>query len=135
MANTLPLIPLETGWQCEYFEVEPNLYEFSDGALKVPYLSDWRCERRFAEGWAAWLQRKFTLEAVDFCVTYWLVVDHAPADARFYLNGKLIGEYRAPFKVDVTDFVFLEENTIAIRLTCPEQGEISGVRLQGTPCD
>jgi hypothetical protein len=133
--TTLPLIPLETGWQCEYFETEPTLYEFYDGKVDVPYLSDWRFERRFNEIWAAWLQRAFTLDPTDFCVQYSLVATSAPAGTRFYLNDRWLGDLTAPFRVDVTDYVFLERNTIALRVAYEAKGAFNGLRLEAVACE
>ncbi|NDJ61693.1 MAG: hypothetical protein GYB67_11245, partial [Chloroflexi bacterium] len=67
----LLLVPLDDQWQCEYFEIEPDLFEFADG-LAVPSLEAWTFERRYTEGWAAWLQRSFTLRPLDTCVRYQL---------------------------------------------------------------
>jgi hypothetical protein len=133
---TLPIIPLETGWQVDYFELDPDLYEFTPDSAVIPYLSDWRCSQRFCEGWAAWLQRRFDLEAMtDRCLRYLLSIGSAPVGARFYINDALIAEFAGqPLMVDITDVVWLEDNVIGVRVECEYVGMFNGVHVRALPC-
>lgn len=132
----LPVVPLETGWQCDYFEIDPDLYEFAPEPVTITYLSDWRCSGRFTTNWAAYLQRQFDLEPMaDVCLRYVLHIASAPTSTRVYINNTLVGEYlNAALTVDVTDHVWLEGNTVALRVVCAEPGTFNGVYLRAVPC-
>lgn len=135
----LPSIPLDSGWLCDYFEAEPDVYELAAESA-VTALSAWSFDRRRAEGWAAWLERTFALEPTDECVRYLLLIDSAPQGMRIYVNGEHVADYQVgdddpPFEVDVTDRVWLDTNRIAFRVDSGATGTFAGVRLQPAPCD
>jgi hypothetical protein len=142
--TTLPVIPLNDDWLCDYFELGPTAYEFLNGTA-VRRLSEWTFDKRRVEGWAAWLQRGFVIEPVDECVRYLLYIDSGPdsqtAPARIYLNGRHVADFippgddAPPFELDVTDNIYLEDNTIALRVECDAVGQFSGLRLQAVPCE
>ncbi|MBZ0300833.1 MAG: hypothetical protein K8J31_13870 [Anaerolineae bacterium] len=138
--STLPAIILHSGWTCEYFELEPGLYEFAQD-VRVPSLVEWAFDKRRVENWAAWLKRGFDLRPTDGCVSYFLYLDSAPEDTQIYVNGEKIGIYQQsgpdapPFEVDVTPYVALEYNEIAFRVEWNAAGRFEGVRLQAVPCD
>lgn len=132
--NDLPTYSLDAAWHCEYFELDPDLYEFMDGGLAVASLADWHCEARFNVGWAAWLQRTFTLTPTDDCVNYHLDIDAAPGATQVYINNQRVSAVSAPVKLDVTALVALGDNTIAFRVECGGGGYFGDVRLQTIPC-
>ncbi len=139
MTASAPALLLETGWSCDYFELEPDLYEFMNPE-PVPALSAWTFDRRRVDNWAAWLQRSFTLRRLDYCVNYFLYVDSAPAGAEIHVNGQHAGVYSPPgpddppFELDITRLLTLGENRIAFRVAWDMLGAFSGVRLQPVPC-
>jgi hypothetical protein len=133
MKSTIPDISLDDGWTCDYFEDIPTLYEFME-TYPVESLARWRFDRMRAENWIAWLEKKFDLPMRDVCVTYWLTIDSAPDETRFYLNGREFGVIETPLRLDVTDFVTLEANTIAFRVPCGMRGSFSDIRLTAFPC-
>ena len=135
--NTLAPILLDGNWEVEYFEVEPNLYEWGPAIQPVPSLMAWHCEGRFDEGWAACLQTRFDLAPFDFCIRYDLHVEDAPGMIILYINGRRMGEVApgAPFVFDVTDWVTLEDNRLTLRVTCGAAGKFGRVYLQPHPCE
>lgn len=134
------MLSLNADWLCAYFETEATLYEFID-SLSVPSLADWRFDPRRAEGWRGWLYKPFVLEPIDECVRYFLYIDSAPVPCRIYVNDQYVGDYippgddAPPFELDVTDYVWLDDNTLAFRVECESVGGFSGVGLQAVPCD
>lgn len=129
-----PDISLNVGWTCDYFEPEiARLYEFLE-TYDVPTLSMWRYSQRFAEGWSAWLQRRFTLIAHDVCINYLLVIAAAPQGTVLFLNQRDFGVIETPATLDVTDYVTLDDNHIAFRVPNGATGTFNGVRLIGVPC-
>lgn len=132
----LPAISLNSGWTCEYFEIDASLYEFQDD-VPVPSLVEWVFDKRRVENWAAWLRRGFDLEPTILCVNYVLRVDSAPEETLIYVNGEKVGVYNppGPLEIDVTSYVALEYNDIAFRVEWNAAGRFEGVRLQPVPCD
>jgi hypothetical protein len=136
----LPFISLNTGWTVEYFELDPDLYEFAPDPDPVASLADWRCSERYDDRWAAMLRRTFDLEPTETCVTYRLRIERAPGRVVLFINGRRLGEVMAyPFEFDVTDYVALEQNQIALRVACAEcdgyQGFFGAVYLRAIPCE
>ncbi|NWF67529.1 MAG: hypothetical protein HXY40_00445 [Chloroflexi bacterium] len=134
----LQVFPLETHWECDYFELEPDLYEFATTESAVS-LATWRFDARRVENWAAWLHRTFTLSATEDCVRYHLLIDSAPPGTRIFVNERevvtyAIGDDDAPFDMDITDSVALGENKLGLRVACDAGGYFSGVRLAVLPC-
>lgn len=144
-SSALAPVRLEHGWQVEYFELEPSLYEWAAAAQPVPRLGGWRCTGRYDEGWAAMLQVRFNLLPADICVRYMLHIERAPGTITLYVNGRRMGEIDGsqPFVFDVTDYVVLEANVIMMRVACEaacadcsDQGSTFGrVWLQPVPCE
>lgn len=135
-------LSLDSGWRAEYFELEPDVYEFADvDGLPVPSLQRWRCEQRYTEGWAAYLQRSFDLDPIENeCLRFELVIERAPAHLVLYLNGRRLGEIdgRTLFRFDITDYVTLEDNRIGLRVTCADcaaRGCFGRVSVIAVPCD
>jgi len=84
------------------------------------------------------LTHHFWLEPLDICVGYWLHVESAPAGTAIYMNDQPIGriENETSFASEVTDFVWLETNTITFMIQ--DSGGIfplSGIRLEAIPCE
>ncbi|MCB9453933.1 MAG: hypothetical protein H6672_21075 [Anaerolineaceae bacterium] len=94
-----------------------------------------------AQGWAksqsdsmAWVQT-FDLQPTEVCVHYWLHIDPLPYSATITLNGHAVGEAPGgqPFAVDVTDYVWLEQNSLVLQLAQAVQPGRSW--LQPVPCE
>lgn len=134
--TTAATISLDDNWLCEYFETDPDLFEFAASGQRVSSLREWVCSGRYDESWAAWLQRRFDLPSTDFCVRYTLHIDAAPNGTVLYLNGRRMGtiDSTQPFSFDVTDYVTLEDNRIAFRAGC-EGGRFGSVFLRQRPCE
>ncbi|CAG1770764.1 hypothetical protein BAC2_01259 [uncultured bacterium] len=133
----LPLISLDRDWQCAYFEREPNVRELASPGTPVPSLPDWSCSRRYGSPWAAYLQHTFHLEPTDECVSYILHIESAPGTVVLYVNGRRLGEFDGslPFSFDITDYVALEDNSMALRVECAESGRFGKLHLQPLPCE
>lgn len=101
----------------------------------VPSLVEWVFDKRRGENWAAWLKRGFDLMPTDVCVTYMLHVDSAPEETLVLINGERAGTItELPFAIDVTNFVALEYNEIALRVEWNAAGRFEGIALQPVPC-
>jgi hypothetical protein len=122
--NTTVLIPLEHDWH--------STLAGAQSINAVPRLPQWRAHATHD----ASLTRDFELEAVDFCVSYWLVLDSAPDGTRVSVNGNELGRAGTEgFRVDVTDWVALEDNHLRFQVEAGAEGAFEGVRLQGIPCE
>jgi hypothetical protein len=128
------ILPLDTDWTCDYFEVDPDLYEFQDYTAALSRLGDWHFEQRYPEGWAAWLERRFYLHPTRECVRYQLSIAAVPSGAQLSLNGRQLGSVSAPATFDVTDYVTLDENRIAFRVESGAQGAFGEVKLLAVSC-
>lgn len=133
MSSTIPDISLDSDWRCDYFEDIPTLHDFMPTS-PVPSLTQWRFDRTRDENWRAWLEKRFDLPMRDVCVNYVLRIDHVPEGTRLYVNGRAFGEIAAPMSADVTDYVTLEENVIALRVPSGTEGAFSDIRLVAVPC-
>lgn len=134
--SRLPTISLLSNWTCDYFEDgTASLYEFMNPE-PVPSLATWAFDKRRTEGWLAWLQKKFDLPVMNNieCMNYELEIDYVPYGAVLILNGRDFGAVQTPFRMDVTDFIALEDNRIAFRVASGTQGAFQGVRLVAVPC-
>jgi hypothetical protein len=132
---TLPTILLGGGWQCDYLELEPGLYEFMEPEI-VPALFDWSFDKRRVEGWIAWLSRTFDLPPMedDLCWNFVLLVKALPTDTEMHLNGRDLGVMRAPFTLDITDMVALDDNRIAFRVLPTSEGRFGDIRIRAVRC-
>jgi hypothetical protein len=128
-------IHLNTDWTCEYFEIDPDLYEFQDYRERSARLADWQFAPRYPEGWAAWLEKRFMLTAQDVCVRYELRIEAVPAGAQLSVNGRQFGVVAAPAVYDITDYVTLDENRLAFRVESGAEGMFGAIRLVATPCE
>jgi hypothetical protein len=135
--NTLTALDLTTGWACEWFELDPDLYEFLRPE-QVPDLRAWTFDQRRLENWSAWLYRRFELSADDVSRRWLLCIDSAPSPARIYLNDQLIAEYEQPgdddppFDLDVTAWLRTGSNHLAIRIEGYSMGRFDGLSLRPT---
>jgi len=84
----------------------------------------------------AWVWRTFTLEPTDLCVRYYLYIDSMPKVALIAINDHKINPLTTPppYKLDVTDYVTLDENVIGFRVTGAD-GAFGHVHLQPVACD
>lgn len=134
--SRLPTISLISNWTVDYFEADTaSLYEFMSSD-SVPSLANWAFDRRRTEGWLAWLQKKFDLPVMNNveCMNYVLEIDYVPYGAALVINGREFGAVQTPFRMDVTDFIALEDNRIAFRVANTE-GAFQGIRLVAVPCE
>jgi hypothetical protein len=134
-ATPMLIIRLEHDWQCEYVEIDPDLFEFIDNRTAISSLADWRFDARFAEGWAAWLERAFTLAPQDECVRYVLEIAAAPQGAQLTINTAKLGAISTPAEIDITEWVHLDDNRIGLRVESGAQGTFGALRLRAVPCD
>lgn len=139
----LPGIRLESGWRFQ--SAATNDEDAASRAVNdrdwetLPSLENWRQAISAATGFL-WLRQTVNLKPFDVCVVYFLHVDAVPGNVSFFVNGHHIGNHRANggiFAEDVTRYVHLDSNLVAVRLDCTKiKGEhFSGVRLQPVPCD
>jgi len=126
----LSTISLNDQWVSYIDHVTP-VSGFVDGSAFVPSLRQW-----ISEGESVRLERKFSLEPMDeICVSYFLHVLEAPLTAQITINGRVLAAYVKPFEMDVTDYVWLEDNVIAIYVSGAAPGKFGDVYLQPVPCD
>lgn len=127
-----------------YFASNPqNDYSQPDvneaGWIPLPEISDWTVANSAHTG-VDWFRRHFTLMPMDGCVRYLLQIEVVPENLTVYINGKKVSDTRTKqdFKADVTDYVTLDENIIALRLT-PRSNNAGGsfekIGLQPIPCE
>jgi hypothetical protein len=129
---------LTHAWRVEYFEHDPDLYEFAPDPLTVDDLSRWTSERRYDETWAALLTTTFFIAPVDQCIAYWLDFHHPCAEVVLYINERRIGTFTGHNRINVTDYVWLDDNVLQMRVdcgTCTSEAPFSAIRLLMTPCD
>lgn len=123
----LQAIDLNAGWQCEY--VNRN-----EDRVAVPALNQWALDGQKRP--SCCLRRSFTLSALDFCVRYSLLINHAPQRTQVYVNGQQLEVSGGPpAAIDITDLVALGENEVSFWVEAPVAGAFSGVRLQPLPCE
>lgn len=125
--------PLEHAWECEYLELEPDLYEFMK-PTPIPMLAGWSFDRRRLHGWAAYLHRSFHLPEgeIESCSLY---IDQAPSPARLYINHRHADTYIAPglddppYEQDIRAFVTPGRNHIAFRVEASSRGNFQGISI------
>ncbi len=117
-------ISLDNGWQCASSET------FSD-ILPVPTLVNLPGSAR-----PIYLRRSFDLDVTDYCVSYLLHIEAAPAGIQLSINGEPVPlDGSPPYCVDVTMNVALDDNEIVIQLPPGASGSILGLCLEPLPCD
>ena len=101
----------------------------------IPLDEDWQFDSQ-ADDHVVTARQMFWLEPVDFCVRYFLHVDAEPQVVGVVLNGHDIEVVPqvGTLVLDVTDYVALEENTIALRVA-RQGGAFGGIRLQAVACE
>jgi hypothetical protein len=132
-----PPISLNDGWTVEYFEKEPDLYELAAAGIPVPSLRAFTCSGRLDGTWMAWLTRTFDVPPIlEVCLRYDLHIRAAPGVILLYVNGRRLGEVDGarPFVFDVTDFITLEDNQVALRVDCAQGGAFGDVFLKPELC-
>ena len=140
---TLNAIRLETDWFYHFARNKkinlsaPTIDE--TGWIPLPEISDWAVTNAVQSG-ADWFRRRLIIRSTNVCVRYVLHIEHIPENVEIYLNGRFVGSSRGTrhFKVDVTDFVFLGANLLAMKLTCETNtagGGFGLIRLQPIECD
>lgn len=121
-----PPINLNDGWMAEY----PG----HDFAQPVPSLRDFTC----ADGVPVRLTRTFDVPPMlDVCLRFDLRISAAPAATSLIINGRPLGEIAraAPFVLDVTDVIMLEDNLIALHTNCASPGAFGDISLNAEACD
>jgi hypothetical protein len=130
--STLPSISLDEHWQVRYFPIRTD--DLVDGyAGSVPAITEWAGLE--SPDSIVWIWRPFYLEPTNICVRYYLSIDSRPS-----ATGIVVNDYQLvppntplPLKVDITDYVMLEENIIALRVT--SDGKFGHISLLPIPCD
>jgi len=87
----------------------------------------------------AWLERTFYLHPTEECVRYSLVIEQVHRQAALFVNGQHVADIGTAHAntIDITDYVALERNTIALRLenvANTGNGGFGDVRLIAQPC-
>jgi hypothetical protein len=131
-------VSLDDQWTCDYFELNPLLFEFATSE-PVPSLAAWSFDKRRVQEWAAWLRRSLQIAPMEFCQRYHVLIDQAPPNCKLYVNNQLIAVYTVgdddpPFDLDITDYLTLGENKLECRVECDAGGKFEGVWLQSVPC-
>lgn len=141
--NGFAVHPLDNNWV--YFFAENRRDDYSEvdldisGWIPLERLSDWAVASSSQAG-ADWFRRNVTLEAPDTCMTFVLHIERVPQDIQVYVNGLLVGEAEGgqPFRHDVTEYVAMGRNVIAMQLVCVFDacgGGFGNFYLQPVPCD
>lgn len=79
-------------------------------------------------------RHEFFVEATDeICLRYWLIIDAEPTRLEVAINDKVLPVTAAPFRVDVTDVVMLDDNILILQLH-DEGATVHRVWLEATPC-
>jgi hypothetical protein len=109
--------------------------------IPLPQLSDWSVTKTGQSG-TDWFRRHIELEPTEDCVRYFLRIERVPEQVVIYLNGTRVDSLSAsenrPLHTDVTDFVALGENILALKLTYSSDksgGAFGRVTLIQTPCE
>ena len=82
------------------------------------------------------LRHTFDLEPInDVCLRFHLALKRAPIGTQVYVNGWHVGTIQTadPLRVDVTDYVSLENNLLLLKLIRP--GDLYGLSIQPLPCE
>jgi len=132
--------PLTNGWSVEYFEPNIDGFEMAPSPEAISRLSEWRCSPRFATaGFYAYLRRTFEIEREDArCVRYFVQVENAPGTTRVYVNDTHVADADGrSTRVDVTDFVWMGENKLNLRVDCwkDDGARFEAVNLLQVPCE
>jgi hypothetical protein len=130
-------ISLDNDWLCQYFERETDGKRSAASGIPVPSLAAWTRGDPCQTGGVAYLQRGVYLEPTDLCVSYILHIDSAPGKVVLYVNGRRLGHLDGtrPFHFDITDYMALEENAIALSVVCAAPGSFGAIYLQQVPCE
>lgn len=129
----IPNLSLDRDWRCDYFEDIPTIHDFIP-TTPVPSLRAWRFDQTRDKNQIAWLEKRFDLPMRDVCVSYRLHIDAAFYAAHLSLNVQDFGEISTPFDQDVTDYVMLEDNVIALRVPYTDAA-FNDIRLIAIPCN
>lgn len=130
--------PMNDNWTVEYFEPNIDGFEMAPSIRDVPRLTEWHCERRFAEaGFYGWLQRRFELAPTEQCVRYLIQIENAPSDTKVYVNDHHLADCEGDVvRIDVTDVVSLGKNRLSLRVNCSTEirSQFESVVLLKVPC-
>lgn len=140
--NTNVLIDINVDWL--YFFSNNKVNDYSDihidEAVWIPIdLPDWTVSSKVNSG-ADWFRRHINLEPTEMCVRYVLQIDRVPEAVTVFVNGKELTQIRGEdaYNGDVTNFVALGRNVIAMKLTCTDNqvgGGFGKVSLTAVPCN
>lgn len=129
-----PAINLDDGWTVEYFEQNPEPHELASVGQFVPSLRRFVPGRRYGAGWDGMADANVRRRCWT-CLRFDLHISAAPGTIMLYLNGRRMGEVDgltvAVF--DVTDFITLEDNQIALRVDCASEGVFGVVSVKAEP--
>jgi hypothetical protein len=132
--TTLREVSLDDQWHYSYFLAAPagDIVDSYSGVLRS--ITDWHSSK-FPQA-IVWMRRTFTLEPTAFCVRYYLQIASMPPAAVITINDYTINlpTTPAPYMLDVTDHVKLEDNVIAFRVTGVDGG-FGHVCLLPIACD
>jgi hypothetical protein len=140
--DTLTTILLNDNWV--YFFAENQRDDYSHvgldvaGWIPLEKLSDWGVTSS-GQGGADWFRCTIALSPTKSCVNYVLQIRNAPQTIAIFLNGQFVDEVPGgeSFNGDVTEYVALGENTLAMQLTCLSNacgGSFGSISLQPIAC-
>jgi hypothetical protein len=136
--TSLKPISIDRDWTCACFNGDPKPAALAASGQPVESLAAWTCPAPQGARHMVWLQRQFDLEPIDVCVQYTLHVEAAPGTVTLTINDRCLGEFdgRAPFQLDVTDAIWLEDNTIILQVRCADaaHSHFGAIFLQPAPC-
>lgn len=111
------------------------------GWIPLPQLSDWSVSKT-GQGGTDWFRRRIVLQPTDGCVRYFLRIERVPESVVVYVNGTKVdaagGGDPKPFYKDITDYVALGTNILALRLSYSSDksgGSFGKVTLVQTDCE
>jgi hypothetical protein len=107
--------------------------------IPLPNVTDWTVASSAPQG-VDWFRRAVMIEPPGMCANYVLRINRVPEALQVYVNGRLAGEASSgkPFSRDVTDFVAVGRNVLALKLTVSKPnggGTLGDIRLEQVPCD
>lgn len=134
MMSENPVLPLDN-W---YWRYVSDRVDITDTLPFEGKLLSWQAEKPIP-GWWLWCFSRFFLEPTEMCVHYWLHADDVPGLVTVDVGGRRVGEGgMGPLSLDVTDYVTLEHNEIALMLdlSVVQPGAHFGrVWLEAVPCE
>ena len=137
--KTLPTISLTHDWayrqtadtDVDYRAAEPDV----DTWERLTSLTE--MELALSGDKTVWLRKDFWLHPLDVCVRYHLTIELPSLPLDVYVNGHVAGSCAASSEVDVTDYVTLDRNRLALKVVTVGSGSLllKRIVLRAVPCE